>query len=254
MLNKLKRRRLVLLGIYVLLACAFVYLIKPVYLLSILIVLVPPAIINFVWLERSRAKIFWFSLLTTLLFAPPVELAARLTNAWDVQSVLPRLFGIAPLENLLFAFLNFFWVLSFYEYFVDRDTNKKISPRFRWIIIGYCLLSVLAFTTFFINQRAIAFNYHTLSLIILLVPGAIIFYQLPRILFKTWLPTIFFAGVFFVYEIVSLMIGSWWWPGEYLLPLNIFGHVFPLDDVIIWYLLSTPVLIGGYEFFVDDGK
>lgn len=26
---------------------------------------------------------------------------------------------------------------------------------------------------------------------------------------------------------------------------------FPIDDVIIWYFLSTPVLIGGYEYFAN---
>jgi hypothetical protein len=51
-----------------------------------------------------------------------------------------------------------------------------------------------------------------------------------------------------------LKIGSWFWPGEYLLNLNIFGLKMPLDDIIIWYFLSTPVLIAGYEYFVNDNK
>src|SRR5680860_1283671 len=100
MLNKKKKQRLIFLLAYVILACAVVYFWRPVYLVSIVLVLVPPAVINFLWLKKSRFKILLFSVLTTLLFAPPVELAARLANAWDVQSILPRLFGIAPLENL----------------------------------------------------------------------------------------------------------------------------------------------------------
>ena len=97
MLNQKKRQRLAFLIIYVALSCILVYFWRPVYLLSITIVLVPPSIINFLWLKKSRFKILLFSTLTTLLFAPPVELAARLADAWDVQSILPRLFGIAPL-------------------------------------------------------------------------------------------------------------------------------------------------------------
>ncbi|QQG52953.1 MAG: hypothetical protein HY931_01825 [Candidatus Falkowbacteria bacterium] len=253
-LNKLKRQRLIFLFAYVTLACILVYFLRPVYLLSIIIVLVPPAVINFLWLKKSRFKILLFSLLTTVLFAPPVELAARLADAWDVQSILPRLFGIAPLENILFAFLNFFWVLAFYEYFVDRDLKRRISRRFRLIILGYLFLFLSVFTIFFIAPNLLAVNYALLALIILLVPGIIMFYFSPKLLKKTWLPTLFFALVFFVYEVVSLIIGSWWWPGEYILPINLAGNIFPLDDVIIWYFLSTPVLIGGYEFFVDDNK
>jgi len=254
MLNQKKRQRLAFLIIYVALSCILVYFWRPVYLLSITIVLVPPSIINFLWLKKSRFKILLFSTLTTLLFAPPVELAARLADAWDVQSILPRLFGIAPLENILFAFLNFFWVLSFYEYFVDKDLRRRISKRFRLIILVYILFFVLVFSIFFIAPNLLAVNYALLAVIILLVPGVIMFYRNPKLLKKTWLPTIFFAYVFFVYEVVSLIIGSWWWPGQYLLPINLLGNVFPLDDVIIWYFLSTPILIGGYEFFVDDNK
>jgi hypothetical protein len=93
-----------------------------------------------------------------------------------------------------------------------------------------------------------------MSVPILIIPSLLIFYHKPKLIKKTILPTIFFALVFFVYELTSLLIGSWWWPGEYLWPITIFGHIFPLDDVIIWYFLSTPTLIGGYEIFMDDGK
>jgi hypothetical protein len=254
MLNKKKRQRLIFLFAYVVLACILVYFWRPVYLVSIILVLVPPAVLNFLWLKKSRFKILLFSILTTLLFAPPVEMAARLADAWDVQSILPRLFGIAPLENILFAFLNFFWVLAFYEYFVDRDLKRRISKRFRFIILGYILLFLSVFSIFFIAPNLLAVNYVLLALIILLIPGVIMFYFNPKLLKKTWLPTVFFALVFFIYEVVSLIVGSWWWPGEYILPINLVGNIFPLDDVIIWYFLSTPVLIGGYEFFVDDNK
>jgi len=89
---------------------------------------------------------------------------------------------------------------------------------------------------------------------VLIVPSAIIFIENPGLLKKTVVPTVFFAAVFFIYEIVSLKIGSWWWPGTYLLTFQLDGKVFPLDDVLIWYCLSTPALIGGYEFFADDWK
>jgi hypothetical protein len=98
----------------------------------------------------------------------------------------------------------------------------------------------------------IASSYAGLSLIILLIPGVLIFSLKPFLLKKVWLSTVFFSVVFFVYELVSLLIGSWWWPGSYLLPVNLAGHIFPLDDVLIWYFLSTPVLIGGYEVFIKE--
>lgn len=249
-----KKNKIIFLFLYVAFASFFVYLFKPVYLLSIFIVLGPPSLVNFFWLKKSKTKIFIFSVVTTFLFAPPVEISARLADAWDVQSVLPRIFGIAPIENLLFAFFNFFWVLCFYEYFVDKDRSKKINSKIKIIVGLYCVLFLLVFFLFFYNQALITLNYHLLAVIILFIPGLILFYKNPKIIKKTWLPTFFFAIVFFIYEIVSLLVGSWWWPGEYLWPIKINGIIFPIDDVLIWYLLSTPVLIAGYEFFVDDNK
>jgi hypothetical protein len=218
------------------------------------LVLVPPSIANFLWLKKSRKKVLIFSLVSTLLFAFAIELSSRLANTWDVQSVLPRLLGIVPLENMLFAFLNIFWVLSFYEYFVDRDKTKNISKKFKYLIILFCLFSLIIFSLYFYNPTTIEMNYFTMAVIILIIPSIIIFSRNPRLLKKTIIPTFFFAIVFFIYEVVSLKIGSWWWPGEYFKTFIIFGKIFPLDDVIIWYFLSTIALLGGYEFFADDWK
>jgi hypothetical protein len=250
---RIKKLKLIGLFIYILVACLIVYLTKLPYFFSILLVLVPPSIVNFLWLKKSRKKILIFSIVSTLLFAFAIELSSRLANTWDVQSTLPRLLGIIPLENMFFAFLNIFWVLSFYEYFVDRET-KKISKKFRYLIILFILFSLIIFGVYIYNPKLIAMNYFTMATIILIIPSIIIFSKNPHLLKKTILPTIFFALVFFIYEIVSLKIGSWWWPGEYLTTFVIFGKVFPLDDVIIWYFLSTITLIGGYEFFADNDK
>jgi hypothetical protein len=252
--NKIKKFKLIGLFIYVLIACLIVYLTKPVYIFSIFIVLVPPAIINFLWLKKSRKKILIFSIVSTFLFAFAIELSSRLANTWDVQSILPRLFGLIPLENMLFAFLNIFWVLCFYEYFVDKDKTIKISKKFKYLVALFCLFSLIIFSIYFYDSNKIAMNYFTTAIIVLIIPAIIIFSKKPKLLKKIILPLIFFAIVFFIYELISLKIGSWWWPGEYLLPIKMFGKVLPLDDIIIWYFLSTITLIGGYEFFADDWK
>ena len=249
-----KIKKILFLLVYVFIACLVILWLKPYYFFSILIVLLPPALLNFSWLKRSRRKILIFSFLSTIVFAPPIELAARLANAWDVQSIFPRPFDLIPLENMLFAFLNVFWVLSFYEYFVDRDTVGSVSKRLKYLLGIYCLVAVLIYSLYFYNHEIIALNYFQLAVPVLIIPSLIFFLTIPYLhkIKKAVLPTAFFALVFFVYELVSLKIGSWWWPGEYFFGLTVGGKVFPLDDVIIWYLLSTPVLIGGYEFFADD--
>ena len=233
--------------------CLFVYWFEPVYILSILIVLGPPTIANFIWLEKSsRKKILLFSIVCLFLFAPPVELACRLADVWDVESIFSRPFGLIPLENMLFAFINIFWGLSFYDYFIDQSKLPSLSKKFKYLIGVFALFSTIIFFLYFINKNIIAMNYFTIAILVVVFPALLIYIKKPKLILKTILPTAFFAFVFFIYEIVSLLIGSWWWPGEYFYSFNLAGHVFPLDDIIIWYLFSTPALIAGYEFFADD--
>lgn len=241
--------------LYVFISCGVVLLIRPPYILSIGIVLLLPSLVNFLWLHHARARVFIFSLVSAVIFAPPVELAARLANAWDVQSVFPRMFGLVPLENMLFAFLNFLWALSFYEYFIDKDhIQQSVSKYFKFLIGLYVIFAGVIFSLYFYDPTTISLQYMVLAVIILFIPAVLIFWHKPLLIKKTLIPTLFFALVFFVYEIVSLLVGSWWWPGEYVFPITLLGHIFPIDDIIIWYFVSTPVLIGGYEFFIDDDK
>ncbi len=251
-MNREKKVRLTLLGGYVVVASILVLLIKPYYFFSLLIVMVPPTLANFLWLRMSRKRILALAIPATVIFAPPVELVSRLSDAWEVQSIFPRLLGEVSVENMLFAFINFVWVLSFYEYFVKGDKTGGISKNFRYLMVIFIIFSIVIFSLFSIDPSLVAMTYFEISLLILIIPCIIFFSARPTLLRKVILPTAFFALVFFVYEVVSLAIGSWWWPGEYLIPLEFGGIVFPLDDVIFWYLLSTPALIGGYEFFVNE--
>lgn len=237
--------------LYILLASLIVFIFRPAYFYSLILVLGVASLINFSWLRRARVKVFFFSVICTLLFAPPIELLARLANVWDVQSIFPRPFGLIPLENMIFAFLNFFWGLTFYEHFVDRDRKRNVSPRAKFLIGLMIVFSAGIYWAFFSHLVDSGFGYSVIAVISLVIPAVLIFCHNPHLLRKAILPTIFFAIVFWVYESVSLAIGSWWWPGKYLWPASFFGRTWPLDDIIIWYFLSTPVLIGGYEFFVD---
>lgn len=249
--RKKKKRILFLLG-YVFLACLLIFWLEPQYFYTVLIVLIPPAVLNYLWLKRSRLKVLIFSFFALVLFAPPVEIAARLANVWDVQTIFPEFLGLVSVENMIFAFINFFWVLTFYEYFVDRDGDGKISKRYKYLIGIFCIFFVVFFTLFFYNEQLVTLNYFQIAFLTLIVPSLIIFIKNPKLIKKTILTTLFFAVVFFVYELVAIKIGNWWWPGEYWLTFNVWGEVFPVDDIIIWYFLSTPTLIGGYEFFADD--
>ena len=224
------------------------------YFTNILVVYFQATFLTLYWAKNTRWKILKFALIATILFAIPVEIIARLANAWDVQSIFPRILGIAPVENLIYAFINFLWPIAFYENFIDKDSGKKINKKMKILITFFIILSIGTYSLFLINKGLITWDYWKIGLFILIIPAILIFKKNKNLLKKTIFTTLFFAVIFFIHELISMYMGHWWWPGEYIFTFNIFGKVFPLDDIVIWYLLSTPVLIGNYEFFADDFK
>ncbi|MBU1557663.1 hypothetical protein KKC45_01765 [Patescibacteria group bacterium] len=254
MKNKEKFLKISIIFFLFLLGCLIVLLTKANYLLNILIVYTPATILTLYWAKNTRWKIIFFATMATLLFAIPIEIIARLADAWDVLSVLPRIDNLAPLENLLYAFINMLWPLAFYEYFVDRDSGKKINSRSKYLFLIFVLFSMTTYTLYFINREMLVLDYWKIGFIFLLIPTILFYIFNKKLLKKTILPITFFALIFFIHEVLSLYLGHWWWPGNYLFTIEMFNQPFPLDDVIIWYFLSTPVLIGGYELFWDDFK
>ncbi|MEI8361452.1 MAG: hypothetical protein WCG01_04955 [bacterium] len=239
---------------YTMVSIFCVYLIKPHYFYSILLVLMPPMLLTFSWHKKHDVvEILSFSLITTLFFAVPIELIARLNNIWDVDSIFYRPFNLLPLENLLFAFINFAWVIAFDQYLFTsiKHPRQLMNKRLSFLFGLYLTLFIMTFSLFIYEPSVLNFSYFTLSLPILIFPLVFFIFKKPKLLAQSLHSTIFFAIILFVYEAVSLKTGSWWWPAKnYLFSTHLFGQIFPLDDVLIWYLISTPVLVTSYRYFV----
>lgn len=253
--KELRKHQLYFLIIYLLLANLLVLAAKPTYLGNLFIVYAVPMLVTFSWLKNeTKQKILLFSLMSVLLFAPPIELMARLADSWDVQTSLPKIYNISPFENLIYAFINFVFPLSFYKHFTEHDKKSPLSENWKVLIILMSIFTTIVHIAFALDEELITMHYWQIAVIFLAVPATILYLKNKEIIFKSVPTTIFFAATFFIHELVSMKVGHWWWPGDYILPASLGGQVFPVDDVLIWYFLSTPVLIGGFEFFFDDFK
>ena len=178
----------ILLGLYVL-GIIIVLLTRPSYFVNILIVYLPGMIYAFTLIKKSRKKILLFGL-CSILFIIPVEILARLTNSWDVASSFPRILGIAPVENILYALVNIIYPVLFYEYFYDGDRNREISKRSKILILLYVIIFVITLSLFFIDSNSIKLNYWVLGAAILIPVFIMLFVFKRHILKRLFLPAI----------------------------------------------------------------
>ena len=227
-----------------------VLIFRPGYLLNIILVYVPGLIFTLTRLKNSTKKILIFGV-TSILFILPVEVLARLTNSWDVASDFQRILEIAPIENVLYGLVNIIFPLAFYEYFYDLDRNWKISNRYKILIGIYIALFGITFGLFFIDKNLLKLDYWIIGLAIILPIMILVIKFKPHILKRLIVPALIFGSMYLIHEVVSMYIGHWWWPGNYLLPLNMAGHIYPLDDLIIWIFCSNVAVISGYEVLWD---
>ncbi|KXK27100.1 MAG: hypothetical protein TR69_WS6001001126 [candidate division WS6 bacterium OLB20] len=141
------------------------------------------------------------------------------------------------------------------ELLLLREDRPGLSRRLWMLVLLYLGLSATVFTLFFVDRSLITFNYWQVALVYLAVPFAVIVSRRPRYLNRRLLiPVLFFACVFFSHEILSLHIGHWWWPSDYIFRLSVFGVAIPVEDILIWHLLSTVSLAAGYRFFAVPEK
>lgn len=227
-----------------------VLIIQPTYIENILLVYLPGTIYCLGLLKRSKKKILLFAAVS-LLFIIPVELLARMTDSWDVSSIFPRLLGIAPIENMVYALVNLVYPLAFYEYFYDQDRSRKISSRWKLLVTAYLILFIGTFSLYFIAPELIKFDYWMLGIAIFIPVFILLFTQKAHILKRLLVPALVFGLMFGIHELVSMALGHWWWPGNYLFPIEIFGQIYPVDDIIIWLLFSVVGVISGYEALWD---
>lgn len=245
-----KLKDLVILALLFILGIFIVLIFKPGYLANILIVYLPGMVYSLTRLKRSTKKILIFGIIS-ILFIVPVEILARLTDSWDVASDFPRVLDIAPLENMLYGVVNIIYPLAFYEYFFDNDRNRKISPRYKYLIGIYIVLFITTFIVYFIDPALLKFDYWVLGLLILSPIFILLLIYKSHIVKRLILPAVFFGLMYLVHEAVSMYLGHWWWPGSYLLPITISDHIYPLEDLIIWIVFSNVAVISGYEVLWD---
>lgn len=204
--------------------------------------------------KRAILKSAIFSLAVGIPIIIVVEYFAFASKSWAVlkTSIPFELFGSVAIEAILWAIFLIYFIIMFYEYFLDR---KKGSSYLMKYFVFLCFLFLFGFI-FLILKAAFSFEvpyfYILFGIFFIFIPIVLFLFKYPKMIFKLLKVGLYFFFFTLVFEIATLKLGIIKYPGSFMGWVNILNFRFPLEELVFWCLLFAMALISYYEFFYDD--
>jgi len=123
------------------------------FFVSIILFLAFPSIYLSFRLKRNLSKIILIPLVISLPLMVIIEYFGYISLQWSFPpSVFPfAMFGVVTMEPLIWIFFNVYFVIVFYEYFLNsHHSNKSYNAKFKYLFLGM-LLYFLIFLFLFFN-------------------------------------------------------------------------------------------------------
>ena len=207
--------------------------------------------------KKNFSKIFLATFLIGIL-AFSLDIILLHNNAWTPyrSDFSFRIFGVPP-EEMLWFFFHIFYIIVWYEHFIDDErlaSTSKQLPRLAIFSIA-CFALVLTAVYSFPDMVRIRYAYGVFAALAM-VPVVVYLCLWRTVLLKKLLPlTAFFFFFGFAMEIRAVQLGFWSFPNteNYLGMITLFGATFPMEEIAFWMTLGPVVAIAYYELFADDG-
>ncbi len=177
------------------------------------------------------------------------------SGSWVVNStVLPKIFNILPLDDLVWGFLFVYYIIMFYEYFVDRNRSYVENSLNNFLMYSLVISANVILLLYAFNENLFSLGNPYL---ILGIPAFVIFPILVIIKNPRYLSRFIGVGVFFffhslVFESISTSLGYWSFPASnYIGWVSIFDTGFPLEEFLFFPVLFAFATLCVYEVFYD---
>src|SRR3989344_3494851 len=189
-----------------------------------------------------------------------VSYIVHITQQWVIPvTAFPfRLFNILPVEDPIGIFLVVYFIILFYEYFLEPHRKQKfwhIRMKYFAGIFLAAFLVFLIFYMFFPQNLLIPKFFFWMGFIAVFVPAIIELIRKPLLLPKFLSAGLYFAYFLFIFEIVGLKLNLWLFPANwYVGTVVLLGISIPFEEFLFWILLFAIGVLSYYEPFDDDEK
>lgn len=252
----MKKQELILISLWAIPAFFLAWFFSSNYIVSALFFYLPLAIFLSIRLRGHSYRVGLVSFLITLPSVMILDYFGHKDGSWFNPSLIGvRIFGQFPVEDFFWFFLFVYTVTGTYEYFFDDGKVSSDTWRMRNVLIySFIVTFVFCITipVFFSDFSVPYFYALACAILFISVPlvGVIFFRKIK----KVFLLLPIFATSFFLYELVSVMRGHWFFPGDHFLAKTSFlGVTVPLEE-LLWVFLVAPAGVVIYELIADDRK
>lgn len=259
-MDKKEKIDLIILLIFPIIASLISLLFRLNAFISVIIFLVVPGAFLSFRVPKYIKKSLIFSAVTSLPIIIVLDYVAHVNLQWVIpSSVCPfRLFGLVTLEVMMWAFFLTYYMIMFYECFLDKHVTKKLwNTKMKYLaILLLSILSIFVFVFFsFPYLLKIPYFYLIFGIFLILIPILIELFRHPNLSSKFFKAGAYFFYMSFIYEVTALKLGWWFFPGtEFIGWIKVFGVSFPFEELFFWLMLLAIACLSYYEFFDDDEK
>jgi hypothetical protein len=254
-----KGKDVVVLILFIILAAIYAFLTKDLFIGKALFVgmafAVPPMIYMGFRKPKNWKKICVSAVLFGVLFAFPFDSIAEYTKTWtSVSLIFPwKIFGVEPIDNLLWYALMTAYTVTFYEHFIDRDKNHHLSRNLKYAIWPGVFASI-ALIFILVLKINIHFRYPYLIMgLAAITPPILLGLKHPPLIKKMLYTALYFFPVYFIYELFAANYSYWVYRGNnYIGWVTFLNVTFPFEELFFWMIFFAASLVSYYEIFIDD--
>jgi hypothetical protein len=215
-----------------------------------------PAIYYSIRQPRMIRKLSLFALLFGIPGTAVFTYLAHTDGAWFNPSIVPRILEIYPVEDFIWCFIYMYYIVAFYEYFLEHEKKFRLSAHFRPIVtlcwIGAGMFTIAAYI--YGPLSALPYFYALFLVFIVIIPSWWFLAKHQSMLVKVVKTELFFLPFSFLMEYVANVNHNWWFPGsQFIGYVQAAGIRIPLEE-FLWLLLVVPAFLVYYELLADDGR
>jgi len=259
--KKREKTDLIVLLLYPIIATLISFIIPTGVLGSIVIFFgVPSFYLSYRAREHIKKSLI-FSIILGIPFTIVIDYIANVTRAWIVPvSIFSYKFlGHIALEMFLWAILYSYFIIMFYEHFLDKSVSKKYYTKNTRYLVILMLVLVGIFFLFLIAKPTILhipYSYLVMGIVFGAIPLVAAVLNFPRLISKFLKTGAYFFFLALTYEITALKAGWWDFPteGEFIGWISFLGIRFPFEELLVWIMLTAIAVLAYYEYFDDDKK